>query len=164
MNKCECYKVEVFNGKQTSYCQGTKDTAACSCGGDKSKCDFYETVRQQGMEEEPLPTISALTFLKQQKRMCDAEGDNNCFGCGYYACLASGMSCDNFAEENPEKAIKIVYNWAKNHPEYPTWKEWLYSIYKYYNGFSHKTFEEWLNTKISKEEAEHWNIGAIKYD
>ena len=34
---CECYKTEY--GK--TVCYGTKEREACSCGGDKNKCNFY---------------------------------------------------------------------------------------------------------------------------
>lgn len=37
---CDCYR----NGR----CVGTKEIDSCSCGGNKSKCDFYEHVRWEG--------------------------------------------------------------------------------------------------------------------
>ena len=47
MNKsdktCDCYS----NGR----CVGTKEIDSCSCGGNKSKCDFYENVRREGEAE-----------------------------------------------------------------------------------------------------------------
>ena len=40
---CDCYS----NGR----CVGTKEIDSCSCGGNKSKCDFYENVRREGDAE-----------------------------------------------------------------------------------------------------------------
>lgn len=40
---CDCY----HNGR----CVGTKEIDPCSCGGNKSKCDFYEHVRREGEAE-----------------------------------------------------------------------------------------------------------------
>ncbi len=38
---CKCYHEEKnFLGK-VGVCWGTQERDACSCGGDKSKCDFY---------------------------------------------------------------------------------------------------------------------------
>ena len=36
-NVCSAYRVEY--GK--SVCWGTKEREACSCGGNRAKCDFY---------------------------------------------------------------------------------------------------------------------------
>lgn len=44
---CKCYHAERnFLGK-IGVCWGTKECEACSCGGDESKCDFYEYVRER---------------------------------------------------------------------------------------------------------------------
>ena len=40
---CDCYS----DGR----CVGTKEIDSCSCGGNKSKCDFYENVRREGETE-----------------------------------------------------------------------------------------------------------------
>ena len=40
---CDCYS----DGR----CVGTKEIDSCSCGGVKSKCDFYENVRRKGDAE-----------------------------------------------------------------------------------------------------------------
>lgn len=44
---CKCYHAERnFVGK-IGVCWGTKECEACSCGGDESKCDFYEDKRKK---------------------------------------------------------------------------------------------------------------------
>ena len=44
---CKCYHAERnFVGK-IGVCYGTKEKEACSCGGDESKCDFYDYVRER---------------------------------------------------------------------------------------------------------------------
>ena len=44
---CKCYHAERnFLGK-IGVCWGTKECEACSCGGDESRCDFYEDKRKK---------------------------------------------------------------------------------------------------------------------
>ena len=44
---CKCYHDDLnFLGKR-GVCWGTKECEACSCGGDESKCDFYQCVRDR---------------------------------------------------------------------------------------------------------------------
>lgn len=43
MNVCSCYR--TCGNK--SYCYGTKEVEVCTCGGDRSRCDFYENVRKE---------------------------------------------------------------------------------------------------------------------
>lgn len=44
---CKSYHAERnFIGK-IGVCWGTKECEACSCGGDESKCDFYEDKRKK---------------------------------------------------------------------------------------------------------------------
>lgn len=58
MDKCDCYVTEQILWcpsspfRMASYitksrCLGTKEMDACSCGGDRSKCDFYSEVREK---------------------------------------------------------------------------------------------------------------------
>lgn len=64
MNKCECYKWgERFECRYSedgrpygtmvgyNYCSGTKECDACSCSGDRTKCDFYPEVREKALNE-----------------------------------------------------------------------------------------------------------------
>lgn len=41
--KCDCFREQY--GK--TVCYGTKEIDVCSCGGDKSKCNFYPEVRKK---------------------------------------------------------------------------------------------------------------------
>lgn len=54
MAKCDCFRSgKVFNlhsGKD--YCDGVKEQEICSCGGDMSRCDFYEYKRTGCKQEE----------------------------------------------------------------------------------------------------------------
>ena len=73
MNKCDCYRTRTerryFSDYEKGYaaaqgrllpdyedicegvCLGTKEADRCSCDGDRSKCDFYEHVRQEARAE-----------------------------------------------------------------------------------------------------------------
>ena len=48
MAKCDCY----FQHGLKFLCYGTKEMEECSCGGDKSKCDFYPENRKQKIANE----------------------------------------------------------------------------------------------------------------
>lgn len=65
MNKCDCYHVDpeihcfvdengdsVYGNINVPRCWGTKESDVCDCGGDKSKCNFYERVRAEAAEEK----------------------------------------------------------------------------------------------------------------
>lgn len=67
MNKCDCYRVEseihcfvdendvpIYESINVPRCLGTKEKDVCDCGGDKSKCNFYERVRAEAAEEKNL--------------------------------------------------------------------------------------------------------------
>lgn len=50
MNICLCYHNEYEHG----VCYGTKEKEPCSCGGDPTKCDFYEEVREKYFNADKL--------------------------------------------------------------------------------------------------------------
>lgn len=65
MIKCDCYRVEpeihcfvdengipIYESINVPRCLGTKEKDVCDCGGDKSKCNFYERVRAEAAEEK----------------------------------------------------------------------------------------------------------------
>ena len=62
MDRCECYKWgERFECRYSedgrpygimvgyNYCSGTKECDACSCKGNKTKCDFYPDVKRKAI-------------------------------------------------------------------------------------------------------------------
>lgn len=77
MNKCECYRIRTerryFSDYDKGYaavqgkllpdyedickgvCLGTKEVDYCNCDGDRSKCDFYENVRQEARRSNATP-------------------------------------------------------------------------------------------------------------
>ena len=67
MSKCDCYRLEleqncfvdengipIYKIINVPRCWGTKEKDVCDCGGDKSKCNFYERVRAEAAEEKNL--------------------------------------------------------------------------------------------------------------
>lgn len=62
MNKCDGYRtIERLRytpfGNYKYYatigvCNGTKERDECSCGGDRTKCDFYPEVREKAFNEQ----------------------------------------------------------------------------------------------------------------
>ena len=62
MKKCDCYYTEEqiigwhtpVDPKTTIVhkCNGTRERDECSCGGDRTKCDFYPKVREKALKEQ----------------------------------------------------------------------------------------------------------------
>lgn len=61
MKKCDCYRTkdriigwlgpdEVIK-KEIHVCDGTKEQDECTCGGDRTKCDFYPEIREKAQKE-----------------------------------------------------------------------------------------------------------------
>lgn len=50
-SQCECYVEELiecsWGSVKRPVCIGTKERDRCSCGGDRAKCNFYESVRKK---------------------------------------------------------------------------------------------------------------------
>jgi hypothetical protein len=62
---CECYRDEKnFLGK-FGTCWGTAERDACSCGGDKSKCDFYPNVREEG--KKPITNADRIRAMTDEE-------------------------------------------------------------------------------------------------
>jgi hypothetical protein len=62
---CKCYTAEKnFLGK-VGTCWGTAERDACSCGGDKSKCDFYPNVREA--EKKPITNADRIRAMSDEE-------------------------------------------------------------------------------------------------
>lgn len=62
---CECYRAEKnFLGK-VGLCWGTAERDACSCGGNKSKCDFYPNVREEG--KKPINNADRIRSMSDEE-------------------------------------------------------------------------------------------------
>lgn len=163
MNQCNSYIKDTDGlGGYIPHCYGTKERKICQCGGDESKCDFYPEKREKATIKI---TMNAVEYLREKVRMCKYEGKKEnglCENCPFNITLEKINSCDDVEIKYPEKAVQLVYEWAKTHPELPTWNEWLHNVYDYYKSFNNNhnvvNFLEWLNTPIPKKEAEHFNI------
>lgn len=160
MEKCNCWDYDsIYHGR----CLGTKEQDPCSCNGDKSKCDFYEHVRQEAQNNDSViqadvslknGNVSAVDFLKEKKRMCKSYDD--CHDCPIWE---DNISCDDWICDNPELAIPVIMKWAAEHPRPITWNQWLHYLYNYYRGFSNTfSFMDWLNTPIPLMAKQRYNI------
>ena len=65
MKKCDCYRIEperhyfadengasIYETISVPRCWGTKEKDVCDCDGDRSRCSFYESVREKSAEEK----------------------------------------------------------------------------------------------------------------
>lgn len=67
-NKCDCYYEDRYLAdytplmkpiyKTVTRCNGTRERDECSCGGDRTKCDFYPEVREKAKREEDCLIVS----------------------------------------------------------------------------------------------------------
>jgi hypothetical protein len=60
MKKCDCYHIQstikykddcIPFMAHDGVCWGTREQDICSCGGDRTKCDFYPDVREKAFKE-----------------------------------------------------------------------------------------------------------------
>ena len=63
---CKCYHAERNFVGEIGVCWGTKEREACLCGGDESKCDFYEDKRKKA-------TPKPITHADRIRAMSDEE-------------------------------------------------------------------------------------------
>ena len=147
--KCESYNTDYL----TARCMATKEMEICACGGDKNKCDFYDL-------KEP----TFIDIVNARQRLCKKfQAFVNCAGCPIAAakehyCKTEHITCSEFMFNYPHTALTVLNNYNKEHPENPTWHQWLNYIYNYYKGMNKITFTEWLDTEITEEEADKFNI------
>ena len=147
--KCESYNTDYM----TARCMATKEMEICACGGDKDKCDFYDL-------KEP----TFIEVANARHRLCKKfQAFVNCAGCPIAAakekyCENRHLTCAEFIFNNAHTALTALNNYNKEHPENPTWHQWLNCVYNYYKGFGTETFTEWLDTEITEEQADKFNI------
>ena len=70
--------------------------------------------------------MDAVEFLKEKSRMCNAF--NLCDGGGYKEkceLYKEGLTCADYTNDYPEKAVEIVERWAKEHPRKTRQSEFL---------------------------------------
>lgn len=120
MNKCDCYCTEEKivgwhtlvdpRIKIVSKCNGTRERDECSCGGDRTKCDFYPEVREKALkEQEPKfgKWISVKDRLPEEKINCLVYYKHSyCDDDGYYA---TGLSFYNGQGFQIDMAYKVTY-------------------------------------------------------
>ena len=68
--------------------------------------------------------MDAIEFLREKERMCDYFREKNqynlskCAGCNIHEKIRDGeiTTCFTFARRQPNEIVKIVEEWAKEHP------------------------------------------------
>ena len=77
MNKCDCWGEKHHTWEHMGVCYGTKEMDACTCGGNKAKCDFYQHVRDAAAESDY--NVDALQMALGIRRYCKKQTD--CYKC-----------------------------------------------------------------------------------
>lgn len=126
MKKCDCYVEDrqlsdytplmkpIY--KTVSLCFGTKERDRCSCGGDRTKCDFYPEVKEKAIQEEnslivtydycspDAPTLCIARKEKDKVRILNTIQGDAAFGMYHY--LTGGAELKN-VKEIAKKPIEI---------------------------------------------------------
>lgn len=86
--------IKLCSAFHNGICYGVKFTDKCSCGGDKTKCDFYESVRIKGAEEKkstPRGALIGCMFCGGATKVVDSVVDGyvtyqrrKCKSCGKF--------------------------------------------------------------------------------
>jgi hypothetical protein len=120
MKKCDCYeemRVKTPEGRLTPYvlrrCKGTKEQEECTCGGDRTKCNFYPQKRRKVTKEKPQKMQWNVFYENVNSRQIE---EFNIFKHGSFAkdvekLLKQGLSKKNFAEKL-KKTVQY-YFWSK---------------------------------------------------
>jgi hypothetical protein len=72
VDRCSCWR--TMGKPSKAYCTGTKDLDYCSCNGDRTRCDFYATVRAKasGSFED---SVEAAIIKLQRLNVLDEDGN-----------------------------------------------------------------------------------------
>lgn len=60
--------------------------------------------------------MDAVKFLKEADRMHNFDG-YDCVECEIYKHSSGNLSCVNWVLSHPDEAVKVVEQWAKEHPK-----------------------------------------------
>ena len=89
--KCDCYHTQpklrytynpitghpIAHDVIVGVCWGTRETDECSCGGDRTKCDFYPEVREKAKNEEHHVGFKEIDKIKDElKYYLDTNEEN----------------------------------------------------------------------------------------
>jgi hypothetical protein len=75
MDKCSCYYIQRYikgwrnpstpvYEREVGVCYGTKEKEECTCGGDRTKCDFYDYIKEKAQADKERKKVhEAIKFL-----------------------------------------------------------------------------------------------------
>jgi hypothetical protein len=139
-NKCDCYHTQptirytyspitgqpIAHDVEVGVCWGTKETDECSCGGDRTKCDFYPEIRKKA-KNKPKKII---TNADRIRAMTDDEladffygSPEEEFGVCYY--------CKNFGGAGGPEPCKTPHGCCEVEDKNEAFKKWLRQPIKY---------------------------------
>ena len=130
MEKCKCYEeVWAITGwlgpdevirKRRTICNGTRERDECSCGGDRTKCDFYPEVKEKAKKElEKIVTNADYIRAMTDDELADFffESPEVEFGICYY--------CKNFGGTGSPEPCKTRDGICVVEDKNEAFKKWL---------------------------------------
>jgi hypothetical protein len=130
MDKCKCYEEtweiigwlgpdEVIR-KHRHRCNGTRERDECSCGGDRTKCNFYPEVREEANKK--LKKIA--TNADRIRAMTDDELADFFYGSPEEEfCIC--YYCKNFGGAGSPEPCKTPYGCCICEDKNEAFKKWL---------------------------------------
>jgi hypothetical protein len=130
MEKCDCYQesyeITGWLGpyeqirKLRKRCNGTRERDECSCGGDRTKCDFYPEVREKAKKElENIVTNADRIRAMTEDELADFfyGSPEEEFGICYY--------CRNFGGASDPEPCKTPHGCCEVEAKNEAFKKWL---------------------------------------
>lgn len=130
MEKCDCYheEYEIIGWlgpyeqirKLRKRCNGTRERDECSCGGDRTKCDFYPDVREKARKElDKIATNADRIRAMSNEELADFffESPEVEFGVCYY--------CKNFGGSGSPEPCKTRHGMCVVEDKNEAFKKWL---------------------------------------
>lgn len=134
MKKCDSYHLQpktqyiyhpltgspIAHDIEIGVCWGTRECDECSCGGDRTKCDFYPYVRDKAEKEiENTKTNSEYIRAMTDDELADFfyGSPEEEFGICYY--------CRNFGGAGSPEPCKTPYGYCEGEAKNEAFKKWL---------------------------------------
>lgn len=107
--------------------------------------------------------MDAIKYLKSKRLMCDYISNfDGCTSCPIFLLMKEhgreNEECVDIDTDYPDEAIAAVNAWLQQYNKYPTWNELLQYIFSYTFDLNSEDFIKWLDTEISENIAQKYNI------
>lgn len=133
MEKCGCY----FEDYDRPECWGTKERDVCSCGGDKTKCNFYPEIKEEALNKSKMKIYQihecggewenhydhiVASYLSEEKAIAEKERleieeteAGKCHSCPLYYCQVECEIDVCGSKECKQRSIDMTKEYCKRY-------------------------------------------------